>query len=211
MIISHKYQFIFIKTLKTAGTSIEIFLAQNCGADDIVTPIYPREYDHYPRNYMDKDGTIKFYNHISAHTIKSALPKEIWRKYYKFCFERNPWDKTLSHYSMLNFKSGYKLSLDEYMSKKQFCFNYPLYTDKFGKNIIVDRVAKYENLNEELTHIFDRLGLVFENKLTFHAKASYRQDRRPYQGFFSGKYHKYSQVIQEKFHQEIKMHGYTFD
>jgi|SRR5919199_1749156 hypothetical protein len=211
MIISHKYQFIFIKTLKTAGTSIEIFLAQNCGADDIVTPIYPMEDGHCPRNYLDKDGTVKFHNHISAHALKLALPKEMWMKYYKFCFERNPWDKTLSHYYMLNFQNGYKLSFDDYMSKRQFCFNYPLYTEKSSQNIIVDRVAKYENLNEELTDIFAQIGLEFGDKLIFHAKASYRQDKRPYKEFFSGKYQKYSQVIQEEFHQEIKMHGYTFD
>lgn len=39
MIISHKHRFIFIKTRKTAGTSIEISLARYCGPDDIITPI----------------------------------------------------------------------------------------------------------------------------------------------------------------------------
>jgi len=39
MIISHKYQFIFLKTAKTAGTSIEIALSRFCGQDDIITPV----------------------------------------------------------------------------------------------------------------------------------------------------------------------------
>ena len=39
MIISHKHQFIFIKTKKTAGTSIEIALSQFCGEKDIITTI----------------------------------------------------------------------------------------------------------------------------------------------------------------------------
>ena len=43
MTISHKYNFIFIKTLKTAGTSLEIYLSQMCGNGDIVTPIEPSE------------------------------------------------------------------------------------------------------------------------------------------------------------------------
>ena len=39
MIISHKYKFIFLKTTKTAGTSVEISLSRFCGDDDIITPI----------------------------------------------------------------------------------------------------------------------------------------------------------------------------
>lgn len=39
MIVSHKHRFIFIKTRKTAGTSIEISLSRYCGESDILTPI----------------------------------------------------------------------------------------------------------------------------------------------------------------------------
>ena len=39
MIVSHKNRFIFLKTRKTAGTSIEISLRPYCGPDDIITRI----------------------------------------------------------------------------------------------------------------------------------------------------------------------------
>src|ERR1700682_2469961 len=52
MIISHKYKLIFIKTAKTAGTSIEVFLSKQCGPMDIVTPIAPPIEGHQPRNYQ---------------------------------------------------------------------------------------------------------------------------------------------------------------
>jgi hypothetical protein len=39
VIVSHAHRFIFIKTRKTAGTSIEISLSRYCGEHDILTPI----------------------------------------------------------------------------------------------------------------------------------------------------------------------------
>ena len=89
MIISHKYQFIFIKTRKTAGTSIEAYLSQYCGDADVLTPIFPSVTGHRPRNWGD------YYNHIDAFSIRESIGPDIWDKYYKFCIERNPWDKTL--------------------------------------------------------------------------------------------------------------------
>jgi hypothetical protein len=43
MIISHKYRTSFIKTAKTAGTSIEMALSRSCGPDDIITPLWKQD------------------------------------------------------------------------------------------------------------------------------------------------------------------------
>ena len=42
MIASRKYGFIFIKTMKTAGTSIEMAISPHCGPSDVLTPINPQ-------------------------------------------------------------------------------------------------------------------------------------------------------------------------
>jgi hypothetical protein len=39
MIVSHEHKFIYLKTKKTAGTSIELALSRLCGPDDIITPL----------------------------------------------------------------------------------------------------------------------------------------------------------------------------
>ncbi len=39
MILCHKYKFIFVKTKKTASTSIELLLSKICGKKDIITPV----------------------------------------------------------------------------------------------------------------------------------------------------------------------------
>jgi hypothetical protein len=228
MILSHKYRFLFIKTAKTAGTSLEVFLSQCCGEEDVVTPICPRVEPHVARNYKgiwnpfpeivanrgrglghtirDLVKRSRFQNHISAQGAKHRMPPGIWRDYFKFCVERNPWDKTLSHYHAANHGAGGSMTLDEYIERGLFCLNYPKYTDSSG-TIMVDRVIKYEALTDELSEVFRRLGIPFAGTLGVRAKSEPRKDRRPYQQVFSDRQRK---VIEKVFAKEIELHGYAF-
>ena len=231
MIISYKYKFIFIKTRKTAGTSIEVFLSKHCGENDIVTPIRPPESGHIPRNYKGTFNVIKeifsqsrheaartikdflkrkrFYNHIPAFRVRARLPKKIWDNFFKFCVERNPWEKTLSRYYRLYYESNGKLSFDEYMSRCDFPVNYTLYTDGYKHElIIVDQVVKYENLSKDLEQIFKRLGVPFKDSLETYAKSHYQPEKQPYQEIFSDKHRK---IVETLFKKELQMHGYKFD
>jgi hypothetical protein len=229
MILSHRYKFIFIKTAKTAGTSIEVFLSQLCGPRDIVTPIAPPVAGHQPRNYegfinpipaiRERPGKIfsafrhsiiscqKFYNHMPAREVKNQVPADIWNSYFKFCVERNPWDKVLSHYHMHAAREGGTLSFDEYLARGRFPVNYFRYTDRSGTKIIVDRIIRYENLLPGLGEVFSQLGIPFDGKLGVAAKSEYRTDRKPYQEIFN---EKQRQVVEDAFAKEIELHGYRF-
>lgn len=202
MIISHKYQFIFIKTRKTAGTSIEVFLSGLCGENDILTPIFPLFDGHTARNY----GT--YYNHISAAEIRSSVSDKIWENYFKFCVERNPWDKTLSYFYMQKARYGNLRDLNEYFSLQDFCNDYAAYTESDnGSKIIVDKVLRYESLSNELSGVFAKLDVPFNGDIGVRAKSEYRTDRSSYKDILTIDQ---ARIIEKKFKNEIKLFGYTY-
>ena len=200
MILSHEHKFIFIKTEKTAGTSLEIYLSQVCSEADVVTPIIPHVEPHRPRNYQDHD----FYNHMPARSVKELVPESTWDNYFKFCVERNPWEKTLSHFYMMKHRAGGELSLEEYFETGVFPKNYYKYVDADG-NFMVDRVIDYEHLNSGLGEIFRYLGIPFNGSLDTRAKAEYRQDRRPASAILSAEQ---IDLIGETFRDEIALFNY---
>lgn len=227
MVISHKYKFIFVKTQKTAGTSIEVFLSQLCADDDVLTPISPHVEPHVARNHegiwnplpelldrgINSRSTIKdllrrnkFYNHIPAREVRHRVSSNIWNEYFKFCVERNPWDKSISHYHRVNDRAGGGITFEQYISSGQFCLNYPKYTDSHGK-LLVDRVIRYESLMDGLAQVFGELGVPFEGSLGVKAKSEHRKDRRHYREIYTNEQRR---VIEAAFANEIEMHGYSF-
>jgi len=223
MIISHKYKYIFIKTSKTASTSIELALSRYCGDEDIITPVSPEDELERnrlgyrgPQNYLpadvdcshiDREAAKKhgFYNHISGKEIQHFVGEETWSSYYKFCFERNPWDRFISLYYW-RCKAEPRPTIAEFLESK-----YPLMLRKHGFNlytangeIIVNRVCRYENLSEELEQVRVQLGLPEKLDLPW-AKSSFRNDRRSYRDILSPKQ---QEEIGKLFNQEISMFGY---
>jgi len=203
VIISHKYKFIFIKSLKTAGTSIEVYLSQYCGEHDVLTEIIPYVEPHQPRNH---DG---YYNHMPANEIRQRVGLNIWNSYFKFCVERNPWDKVLSYYFMQKVRKDNDMVFEKYLTENDWPINFPKYTenDNGVLNIVVDKVIFYESLLEGLSEVFGKLGVPFEGSLGVNAKSEYRTDRRPYQEVYTNDQ---ANIIRNIFKEEILLHNYRF-
>lgn len=227
MIISHKNKFIFIKTRKTAGTSIEIALSQICGHADVLTPINlvdednrrelggkpPQNYE-IPFKYYGYDDWLRlgarrkrkqFRNHNTAAEVKDNIDPEIWDSYYKFCFDRNPYDKVVSHFFWLG---GFEKfgSLDNYvrLGNLGLIKGYDAYS--INGVVAVDDVFRFEDLPRSLAAISARLGLQEHLALpTKRAKSNTRVGAVHYDEVLEAEQ---KQLISTVFAREISYMGY---
>jgi hypothetical protein len=174
-IISYKHGFIFVKTTKTAGTSLEVHLSRYCDDEDVVTPINPPIHGHVARNSI-VDGKSIYYNHLSAREIRNALGTRFGR-FFVFCFERHPVDKCLSHYAMLKNSAYHRLpgrpqSWDAYLDRGDFPLDTDRYTDS-DDTLMVDRIYRYEQIDYALRDISTRIPIPYA-PLTTREKHGFR-------------------------------------
>ena len=222
MIISHKYKFIFLKTSKTAGTSIEIALSKFCNENDVITPISHKDelirsdlgYKG-PQNYMFPLSDYKiidwvnvlfkyknkrwkqFYNHITAQRVKNMIDSNIWNTYYKFCFERNPWDRVVSQYywRLSEPRMSMKLFLKSKHFKDLIKKGRNVYT--INNRIAVDKIYKYEFINDAIIDLSEKFK--FTEKLELpRTKSTSRPKKRQYSDILNLDEKKYIGKVFEK-------------
>jgi hypothetical protein len=193
MLLSFEHNFLFVKTRKTASTSIEMLLSQfMTSADDIVTTIAPADdlvrlrNGVRPRNHDVRgrvpDGRIvfrvRFWNHMSAQQIKVRLEPELWDKVYKITAERHPYEKAVSsayqRYANRGRSGAFAVCLDEVVARGRYR-NYDLYT--IGDRPVPDFIVRYESLQADTQQLLRELSLPTDVPLP-NAKSTHRLDRR---------------------------------
>ena len=200
MIISHEHQFIFIKTRKVAGTSVELFLSQFCGEEDILTTMGPDEKlrEGWARatigsralgagtGWFAVGGPFSaarqmaiggFYPHIPANEIRRLLREETWNSYFKFTFERNPWDRQVSLYHFHYHDRETTPRFDRFIRSpfhRKISSNFDTYA--IGGKVAADYVCRYETLDDDLASVLKQLGIHQAVKLS-RAKGKYRSER----------------------------------
>lgn len=104
MLVSHRKSFVFTKTVKTAGTSVESYFERWCMPEGEWQQLHGRpehisaagivgERSSHPSN-------ARWYNHMSAYNIRKQLGHDCWERYLKFTVVRNPYDKLISGFFM---------------------------------------------------------------------------------------------------------------
>lgn len=209
MIVSHKHRFIFFKTRKTAGTSLQIALSEFCGEDDIITgshKFYGKETeDHSAGINMDK--FITNHPHPPLKQVKKFLGENIWNSYFKFAFVRNPYEIAVSRYhwnkkgkecSKQGFKSWVKQEYDPQLDL--LC---PYITD--NNKIDLDFIGRYENLENDIDYIFNILKL--PKPVLGKNKSGYR-DKKHYTEYYDNEI---KDTIKNYFSNDLEIFNYDFN
>ncbi|MDP5052677.1 MAG: sulfotransferase family 2 domain-containing protein [Congregibacter sp.] len=229
MIISHRHRFIFVKTHKTAGSSLEVALSRECGENDIVSHMEDNIASGIPRNYgptsrlgpyynsskwvrklVDRHSPLLgdfFYEHMSASRIKALIGEDRWNSYFTFCFERNPWDKVVSYYLWKQQGQGRAMpSFEDYIDKKPH--RLPRDADLYfaGEEVLVDRVFEFRDLAGALAELRERLGLTLPEPLP-REKTGLAKQRKPYSEYYD---ERSKARIAALFSREIALMNYRF-
>jgi hypothetical protein len=227
MIISHEHKFIFLKTKKTAGTSIELALSRVCGDDDILAPLAKAEEalrtERGAQNWRRHSwwGSPRplwkrrwlrftaqdygFYNHMPAAEVRPLTDEKVWRTYFKFAFDRNPWDRQVSFYHQSCRRRSKPPRFDEFLrfNRRARLNNYDIYS--LDGEVSVDFVGRYENLKDDFRHILNVIGVRDELELP-HVK-SFTPVQVPYQTYYTDETR---DIVADWYNREIALLNYSF-
>lgn len=218
MLLSHRKKFIYLKTKKTAGTSIEMALEPYARPAD-----HPKEWTHETPMEVSEAGIVgargkgsrrqMWYSHMPATRVRKQLEPEIWRGYTKICAVRNPWDKVVSFFHMRHPKVKGK-SRDRVIGQfRQWIGN----TDKLGEDFdiytikgrpVVDEMIRYENLAEDFARVCAMVDIPAPELEVIKGGSRGSEERIDFREYYDEASRK---VVAERFAPDIEALGYTFD
>jgi hypothetical protein len=203
MIVSHKHKFIFVKTKKTAGSTLEALLYPYLGQEDYCTG-------------STRDGTPPLNTppdtngHLTWQGIRHVFP-EAWNDYFKFTIERNPWDKCVSSYywhQKIKPDQFANMPFEDYIMT---CTMLPVDWLNYaqGDMIAVDKVYKYEEMWEMYSDLNERFGFDIKQEQTYNTrmKAGIRKND-DYRTMYNDKT---IARVAELFKHEIDLLGYSYE
>jgi hypothetical protein len=226
MIISKKHHFIFIKTRKTASTSVQVALVPICGAQDIIrggVKDCPRSgwSNRYTYLVLHARGKIRkllprrvrrayYSKHATISDVIGAIGENIER-YFRFAFVRNPFDLVVSRFFWDRFKNRHSfddfgLWVQEHYSQQRRWERDLLhrYTYVDG-GCVMDFVGRFETLDQDYRQVCNLLSL--DTPELPRTKSGIR-DPRHYSEFYTAQ----SRLIVERlFAEDLRAFDYAYE
>lgn len=212
MLLSYRYQYLFVHIPKTGGSSISMALLPTAHRPARVPinrllALVGIRVNHFLGPYRWR----RFRQHERAEVIRRYLPAEVYERFFKFAFVRNPWDLLVSYYHWIVQSPShgrqrrirrmafpdyvdYEIGRGKLLQKDFVC-------DRHG-NLIVDFVGRFENLHADFQQVCDRIG--YTTNLPHYKKTAHDDYRSYYTDALARR-------VGEYFRPDIEYFGYTFD
>lgn len=211
MIASKTNGFIFLKTRKTGGTSVELVLSTWCASPDVLSPLFAP--DEQTRKAIGGCAPVVELNgtpikaHMSAKLVRQTFPA-LWESAYKISIERHPYEKVVSRAfwelrtqavrspkSILAALEG-AVESDKLIDREIYCID--------GK-VVADEIIFQPDISAALERLAIRFGKATPNVIP-RAKSQFRTDRRPANEILSDDQ---KQRIRERMSWEFDYFGFT--
>jgi len=213
-LVSHRKKFIFLKTAKTAGTSVECYFEKYCLPEGEYVFSHQREMHYSEAGIVGARGPLakesEWYHHMSASQIKAKLSDDVWNEYLKFTVVRNPYDKLVSafHHFGLSDKNLAKqekiLLFRNWLKSGGRAIDRNVYT--IDNEIVVDEVIKFESLLEGLERVCNKLSVAFEPGTLLSLKDHHRKDKSEIAVFFD---QESKEIVESAYQFELQHFGYS--
>ena len=175
VLVSHARQFIFLKTQKTAGTTIEMALEPYCRPkNSIVTEKTQAKHSRVgivgrrlcEQNKLKKLlGFADWYSHMPAATVRELLGDKRWRQYRKISSVRNPFDAAVSLFywrlaqqnkSVPTEFSEVRQEFKQMLRANDWSVSYR--ATHIDDRMVIDDVVRFENLENDLAKIVEKIA-----------------------------------------------------
>lgn len=217
MLLSLKYNFLFVHIAKTGGTSIRDSLWRYKWTDPYRIPQFLCS---RLSSLTGHQIGAKFPRHAKLIAAKEMLPREVFERLVKFAFVRNPWDLQVSSYHHIRRERPQLIThVDSFAAFLRWKFDPdrpPQYhadmstelqsdylIDLHGHNL-ANFVGRYEFLNEDFAEACRLIGIACP-KLPHARRAT---DRKDYRGYYDDAT---AQRVAEYYRADIERFGYRFD
>jgi len=203
-VISLKHHFLFVHIPKTGGNSVQQVLRDY--AEDQIVCTAPFQ-DGVERFGLRNDR-FNLHKHSPLRDYRRELGETLFRRLFKFCCVRNPWERAISFYfsphrGPVNWsRDAFIGLLRELVPSAAFvALGEPDFSKQspFGN---VDFVMRFERLNEDFRRVCDRIGLPFQ-ELPVRNKSS----REHFSQYYDPEL---IDLVAQQFRHEIDYFGYEF-
>ncbi|MCP4408958.1 MAG: sulfotransferase family protein [Gammaproteobacteria bacterium] len=227
LLISHAHKLIYLKTMKTASTSVELFFQKYCVPPDIECQIEVStdeiisEYGIVGARLGPKKLGKKtiWKNHMPGSEVRRLVGQNIWNKYYKFCVVRNPFDRVVSFWWFkLDLSTRKNLAslpfaiirsrFKEDIGKSEFRWPIDRHIYEIDGVPCVDDFIRYEKLEDDIVRICKTLKMDCDLSRISKLKSSFRSRRENFSLYYDGDS---EQMVRDKFSKEISFFGYGLD